>query len=99
MKEREIPDFKRCCSLRQLCPVRAERIGRHAEDQHARVLQPFLNLSWYAVARFDFPFVEPDADAVAFEAFGEVADDGFVFGAMAEEDVVLEILAHACGLS
>jgi hypothetical protein len=44
----------------QLRPVRLERLGRHAEHQHARVLQPFLDFRRNAVAGLERPFIEPD---------------------------------------
>ena len=58
------------------------------------MLEAFFDLVRDTVARADFPLVVPDSEAVGAEAFGEGADDGFVFGAVVEEDVEGEILSH-----
>src|SRR5258707_13094365 len=45
-----IPEWIALAAEGELRPVRAERIRRHAEHQHARVLQPFFDLRRDAVA-------------------------------------------------
>ena len=47
------------CEPFQTHPIRAKRICRHAQDQYAGMLQPFLNLSRDAVAGLYFPFIKP----------------------------------------
>jgi hypothetical protein len=58
------------------------------------VFEGVLGLGMDVVAGFEFPVVVPDAEAVGVEAFGEGVDGGLVFGAVAEEDVVFEIVRH-----
>jgi hypothetical protein len=58
------------------------------------VFEPFFYLGEDVVAGLEFPVIEPDAEAVGAEALGEGADDGLVLGAVAEEDVVSEIVGH-----
>jgi hypothetical protein len=53
----------------------------------------------YVVAGLEFSVVEPDAEAVGAEAFGEGADDGLVLGAVADENVVVEIVGHVCRIA
>ena len=84
-------------------PVGAEGVGGHAEEEDAGVFEPFLDPGEDVVAGLEFPVVVPDAEAVGAEAFGEGADGRLVFGAVAEENVVAEVVGHAlppeaCGL-
>jgi hypothetical protein len=62
------------------------------------VFEAFFDFGGDAVAGVDFPFVEPDADAVGFEAGGQVVDGGFVEGAVTEEDIVCERVCHMWGM-
>ena len=78
----------------ELGPVGAEGGGRHAEDEDAGVFQAVFDFGGDAVAGADLGFVEPDAEAVGGEAAGEVADDGFVLGAVAQEDIEFEVARH-----
>ncbi len=79
----------------QLRPVGAEGVGGDAEDEGAGVLKPLLDLRGGVVVGLQFPVVEPDAEAVGAEAFGEGADLWGVVRAVAEENVVVEIVGHA----
>jgi len=79
----------------QLRPVGAKRLRRHAEHHHAGVLQPFLDLRRDAVAGADLPVIELDAQPVRPQRFGDGAHDCFVLRAVAQEDIVFEIIAHA----
>jgi hypothetical protein len=79
-------------------PVGGVGVGGHDEEERAGAFEGSVDFKPDHVAGFDLPFVEPDAEAVGFEAFGEVADSGLVFGAVADENVVLESLAHVVRL-
>ena len=78
----------------QLRPVRAERIGRHAEHQHARALQPFLDHTRDAVARLEHPFIEPHLHPVRMQPLRQRAHHRLVLRAVAQEDVVFEDIVH-----
>jgi hypothetical protein len=52
-------------------PVGAEGVGGHAEEEDAGVFEALFDLGGDVVAGADFPIVEPDAEAVGAEAFGE----------------------------
>jgi hypothetical protein len=67
---------------------------RHAEHENAGALQPFLDLRRNAVAKTDFPVIEPDAQAVRPQPRRDGEDDRLVLRAVAEEDVVGEIVSH-----
>jgi hypothetical protein len=45
----------------QLRPVGTERLRRHAEHEHAGVLQPIIDLLRNAVAGLELPLIEPHA--------------------------------------
>ena len=76
-------------------PVGAERIGRHAEHEHAGAFQPVLDLRRDAVAGLDLPVVKPHPQPIAPQPLGDVANGVLVFGAVAQKNVELEILSHA----
>ena len=78
----------------QLRPVGAERMGRHAEHEHAGVLQTGLDFCWDAVAGAEFPFIKPDLQPVPPQPLRHVANDRSVFIAVTEENVVCEIVYH-----
>jgi hypothetical protein len=83
----------------QLRPFGAEGIRRHADDEDAGVLQPLLDLRRDAVASGDFPVIEPNAQAVRPQPLGNRAHDRLVLRAVAEEDVVFEIVRHGSPLA
>ena len=83
------------CVSFQFRPVGAERVRRHAEHEHAGVLQPFLNLRRDTVAGLQFPLVEPHTQLVGPQALRDGAHDRLVLRAVAQEYVVLEIVGHA----
>ena len=76
----------------------AKRIQRHAEHEHARVLQPFLDLRWDAVPGLEHPVIEPNLQPVVAQSLGNGAHDRPVLGAVADEDVERERIAHASSL-
>lgn len=78
----------------QFRPLRAARIRRHAEYEHAGTLQSFLDLRWDAVAGLDLPFLEPHPQPIRPQPLRDVADNVFVLGAVAEEHIEGELLAH-----
>lgn len=83
----------------QLRPVRAERIDGHAEHQHARLLQPFLNLrlaglGLAGVSSSQHPFIEPHLQPVLAHSLRQFAHYRFVFRTVAQEKVVLEYFGH-----
>ena len=78
----------------QLRPLRAERIRRHTEHQHPGVFQPFLNLRRNAVVGLQNPLIEPHAQAIRPQPFCDSADNSLVLGAMAQEHVEGEFIAH-----
>jgi hypothetical protein len=78
----------------QLRPARAERIRRYAKHQHARALQPFLNLRRDAVAGLDLFLIQPHTHAVLFQSCGQFTHNRLVLGAVAQEDVKFELLGH-----
>ena len=80
----------------QLRPVRAERLRRHAEHQHARVLQSFLDLRRNAVAGLENPFIEPHFHPVLPQPLRQRTHHRLVLRAVAQEDVELEFVRHAC---
>src|SRR5262249_34524286 len=45
-------------------------------------------------ARLNLPFIEPNMQAVASEPLGQLAHYGYIFGAVAQENVVLEGSRH-----
>ncbi len=74
----------------ELRPIRAERIGRQAQHQDARMFQPVFDLRGDAVAGFDLPLVKPDLQAIGAQTFGHCAHNLFVLCAVAEEYIVFE---------
>lgn len=78
----------------QLRPLVTVSLRRHAQHQRARLLQAFLNLRRNAVAGLQYSFIEPHAQPVRPQAFGEGAHAGFVLAAVAQEDVVVELVSH-----
>ena len=72
----------------QLRPVRAERMRRHAEHQHARALQPFLDPGRNAVAGLEHLFIEPHLHPVRPQPLRQRAHHRLVLRAVTEEDVV-----------
>ena len=75
-------------------PVRSERICRHAEHEHAGVLQLFLDFRRDVVAGADFPVIEPHAQSVRPQPLRDGAHDRLALRAVAEEHVVGEIVWH-----
>ena len=74
-------------------------LRRHAEHEHARVLQPFLDLRRDAVAGLELPFIEPHAQPVLPQPLRDGAHDRLVLRAVAQEDVVCEIVSHISPLA
>ncbi|MEZ4942799.1 MAG: hypothetical protein R3D58_18135 [Saprospiraceae bacterium] len=58
-------------------------IGGQAKHEHAGIFKAGLNFGSAIVAGLEFPFGEPDAQAVFAQALGDVAGCGAVFGAVA----------------
>ena len=75
-------------------PVGAEGVGGQEEDEGARGLEAGLYGVGDVVAGADDPFVEPDGEAIGAEVDGDLAGAGFVFGGVADEDVVFVCPGH-----
>ena len=72
----------------QADPIGAKGIGRHAQQQHRRVLQALLNLRGDQIARLNQPFVKPHPQAGCTQLLRQLAHHRLVGAAVAEEDVV-----------
>ncbi len=82
----------------QLCPVRPERLRRHAEHQHARVLQALLDPGRDAVAGLDLPLIEPHVQPVGPQPLRQWSHHRLVSTAVAQEDIEAEVPIHALHL-
>ena len=69
-------------------------MGRHAEHQHSRALQPFLDLRRNALARLEQRFIKPQPESGLSKPLCKQAHDRLVLRAVAQEHVVLELLWH-----
>lgn len=75
-------------------PVGGKSIGRHHQHQRPGLFQALLDLEADQVARLDDSLVEPHAEAIRLQPFGQFTHGGFVFGTLAEKYVIFESNFH-----
>ena len=75
-------------------PVGVEKVGGQEEDEGARGLEAGQYGVGDVAAGGDGRFVKPDGEAIGAEVDGDLAGAGFVFGGVADEDVVFVCPGH-----
>ena len=75
-------------------PVGGEGLGGHGQHQGARGFQPPFDGQRDGIAGPDHPLIEPDPQPIPLQPLGQLPHRRPVPGAMAEEDVVFEVLRH-----
>jgi hypothetical protein len=53
-----------------------------------------LDLQGNRISRLNGPVIQPDAQAIPFQALGKSVDDLPVFGAVAEKNIIFEFTFH-----